>query len=760
MKKIATTFALLLLAATSFSQTTFEGIIFDKKTKSPIENVNIHLTDLKKFTTSNKEGNFAFSNLMQSQYTLKLSCVGYRDASILISIIENSTNYLKIYLSPKDEKIPEVTITADRKPKKVEDIPGRIDIISPKEVKSYPATNVDNYLQAIPSVYVNRSWGIFSKNSSVTMRGLDGTSRVLVLLDGVPINKSAGSGINWHLVESSQVEKIEVLKGPASALYGNNAMGGVINIITKKSSKRLEAGASIFGGTYNTLGSTINFGNNLVENGKGFYWAGDAFYRQGDGYIIESEEVRDSNDVALRLKEYSINLSTGYQFSKNHQIDFNYRYYDDKRDEGIKIYEEDGSYLKYTTQHFRASYSGKINGFSIYANSFFHQQDYYQQSERLNSVGDSYKLYDRNQKTQDYGIWINTLKEVFENNELSFGLDYKHGNFWAEDIYFTSTDYIERGGEIDFYALFAQNDLKLINKKLIISLGLRADFSQFKAGYLTVKEPTAVTAFDAELENSFHETDWYNISPKIALRYKLKPWLHSYVSFSTGFMPPKIDDMVSSRKVSSGFKIANPDLKPETLTNYELGIDFMPSEKLSMNMSAYYSMGKDFQYFVGTGDTVDVDRPVVRRQNISKAEIYGFEGSINYAPTNYIRVKANYTYNHSQIKRFDLASYTGDDLTDNIISETPPHQAYLGIFYSSKIIDANLVTNYVSEMWQDELNTLKLESYTTIDLGLRKPFNKFSLSLDVQNILDLRFIDKKGGLSPGRFIIGKISFSL
>jgi len=760
MKRIAQTIALILFVTTSIAQTTLEGKIFDKKTKSPIENVNIHLTDLKKVTISNIEGKYVISNLASGKQNLKISCVGYRDTCLMMTINENSVNYQEIFLSPKDEKIHEVTVTANRKPKKVEDIPGRIDIVTPKEVKSYPATNVDNYLQAIPNVYVNRSWGIFSKNSSVTMRGLDGTARVLVLLDGVPINKSAGGGINWHLVESSQVEKIEVLKGPASALYGNNAMGGVINIIAKKSSRKLDAGASVFGGTYNTMGGAINFGNNLIENDKGFYWLGDAFYRQGDGYIIEPEEVRDSNVVALRLKEYSINLSTGYQFNKNHQIDFNYRYYDDKRDEGIKIYEKNGSYLKYTTQHFRASYTGKINGFSIYANSFYHQQDYYQQSERLNSVGDTYKLYDRNQKTQDYGVWINTVKEIFKNNELSFGLDYKHGNFWAEDIYFTSTDYIDRGGEIDFYALFVQNDLKLLNQKLTISLGLRADFSQFKDGYLTVKDPTSVTAFDAELENSFHETDWYNISPKIAFRYKLKPWLHTYVSFLTGFMPPKIDDMVSSRKVSSGFKIANPDLKPETLTNYELGLDIMPSEKLSLNMSAYYSMGKDFQYFVGTEDTVDVDRPVVRRQNISKVEIYGFESSISYSPADYLRIKANYTYNHSQIKEFNLTGYTGDDLTDNIISETPPHQSYLGIFYSSKIINANLVTNYISEMWQDELNILKLESYTTIDLALRKTFNKLSLSLDVQNILDKRFIDKKGGLSPGRFIIGKIGFSL
>ncbi len=759
MKRLFTLILFLASWIISFAQVNFSGNLIDKTTQQAITDANIYLTDLKKVTTSDNDGLFQFTNISPGEHELKISCVGYRDTIFQVNVSKEGI-YIKIFMNPKDEKISEITVIADRRPKKMEDITSRVDIISPKEVKSYPATNVDNFLQSIPNVYVNRSWGIFSKNSSVTMRGMDGTARVLVLLDGVPLNMAAGGGINWHLIESEQVERIEVLKGPASALYGNNAMGGVINIITKKNTKKLDAGASIFGGTYNTLGGRINFGNNLITGSKGFYWSSDAFYHQGDGYIIVPEEDRDSNDVALAIKEYSLNLVTGYQFNKNHKLDFNYRFYDDVRDEGIKIYENDGSYLKYTTQHFKASYTGNINGFTIYANSFYHWQYYFQRSERLNEVGDSYKLYDRNQISKDYGIWINTVKEIFKNNELSFGLDYKHGNFWAEDLYFTSTDYVDRGGDIDFYAIFAQNDLKLMNKKLIISIGLRADFSQFKNGYLDVEEPTSVTSFDSKLEESFHETNWSNISPKLALRYKFTPWFHAYASYSTGFMPPKIDDMVSTRKVSGGFKIANPDLKPETLTNYELGLDFYPTANSTINLSAYYSLGSDFQYFVGTGDTVDVDKAVVKRQNISKTEIYGFESSVSYSPFEFLSLKANYTYNHSEIKEFDLSGYTGDDLTGKIISETPPHQAYLGVFFTNKIIDINLVTNYVSEMWQDELNTIKLEPYTTIDIGLRKELNKITFSIDAQNILDKRFIDKKGGLSPGRFIIGKIGFRL
>jgi len=115
-------------------------------------------------------------------------------------------------------------------------VPGRVTIIDSKTINNLPVQNVDEILRSVANVNVNRSWGIFSQNASVTMRGLDGSARVLVLLDGVPLNKSAGGSINWNLVSIDNIDKIEVIKGPASAIYGNNAMTGVISIITKNPS--------------------------------------------------------------------------------------------------------------------------------------------------------------------------------------------------------------------------------------------------------------------------------------------------------------------------------------------------------------------------------------------------------------------------------------------------------------------------------------------------------------------------------------------
>jgi len=759
IKLFSTIISILLSVNIIFSQQTFEGRILNQMNGQPIENANIYFGITMQGCSSDENGYFKLTNILPGEYLIKFSHISYNDTSLIINILPQKNSPFIIKLTEREKQIGQINVTAMRQKKLTEDVSARMEILSHENLSDYPNTNIDNYLQAVPNIYVNRSWGIFSKNSSVTMRGLDGTARVLVLLDGVPLNLSAGGGINWHLVESSQLERIEVLKGPASALYGNNAMGGVINILTKKETKQFSADAAIFGGTYHTIGGKINIGGNYIKDQTGFYWSTNAFYRQGDGYIIVPENERDSTDTKLGLNEYSLNLTTGYQINKNHKIDLRFQYYDDKRDEGIKIYEEEGSYLKYTTQQYQGAYIGKVGKTDIYLKSFYHRQDYYQHSERLNETGDSYKLYDRVQLSEDFGFWLNLVKKISKNNELSFGSDFKHGSMLAEDIYFTSTDYFERGGDINYYALFLQNESNFLNDKMILTLGLRADLAQFKNGFLNVEDPTPVTAFDSQLSENFEETSWSNFSPKISLAYKFSPKLRTYLSFSTGFMPPTLDDMVSSRKVNKGFKIANPYLQPETLYNYEIGFDILPTDKLKFQLSTYYSLGKDFQYFAHTGDTVDVDKPVVIRENLGTAGVYGIETSVDWKIIDNLSLKVNYTYNNSRIIEFTSESNNPQDgLTNKYIAETPPHQAYCGLFFNNKILNINLVTNYISAMWADEYNTEKLDPYTTIDIRLQKQLKYFNLTLDVQNIFDNQYVDKKNGLSPGRFIMLEIGY--
>jgi len=244
----------------------------------------------------------------------------------------------------------------------------------------------------------------------------------------------------------------------------------------------------------------------------------------------------------------------------------------------------------------------------------------------------------------------------------------------------------------------------------------------------------------------------------LAIQYEIIPEVKSYVSASTGFMPGKLDDLISSRKVSTGFKIANPNLQPQTLTNYELGFNTRPFKNAQFKTAAYYSIGKDFQYFVETGNEVDGQREVTR-ENIAEIEIFGLEAFFQYNFTKDLIFKTNYTYNNSAIKEFDLADYYGDDITGKKISEVPWHQAFAGLFWKNKYINSTLVANYVGEMYLDEANNQIVDDYLTCDIRLSRIINKhFFFALDIQNIFDHVYVDKKQRLSPGRFILVEVAY--
>jgi iron complex outermembrane receptor protein len=646
-----------------------------------------------------------------------------------------------------------IVVTSTRTNSSIESMAASVEVINHNELENFPLSNIDNILQSVSNVYVNRSWGIFSKNASVTMRGMDGTNRVLVLYNGIPLNKTSGGGINWYIIAPETVEKIEVIKGSNSALFGNNAMSGIINILTKMPEQKFAVSASIIGASYNTFGGRLNLSGNHIKDKKGWFWYANGFYRKGDGYINVPESLRDTNDCKLHMNEISSDISLGYQFNENTRLSVNYNFYHDQRSDGIKIFETEGSLLTDYSNVWMADFTTKLkHGIQFEAKAFYHYDYFWQHTERLNETGDIYKLYDTEQSSDDYGLWMNASKKILKNHRLTIGVDLKQGDMKAEDIYRTSTDHAIRNGKIGFAAVFIQNEIQL-SKKCSLIAALRYDYAQFYNGSFSIQNPTYNTGFAGDYTENYNNYHWFNMSPKLSIKYFLHSKLDVYASFSQGFMPGTLDDMISSRKISKGFKLANPELKPEYVTSLELGCNYKPVNNLILESSIYYSFGKDFQYFVATGEVIDLDKIVLKRENIGKVNIYGFETSVKWQLTKKLILKANYTYNHSEIVSFNAVNETGLNLQGKFIAEIPPHQIFAGVFLKTKWVNASVICNYISQQWADEQNSSVIDPYTTLDMRLSRQFFKHIVcALDIQNILDHKYIDKKGGLAPGRFI--------
>ncbi|MCB2221821.1 MAG: TonB-dependent receptor [Bacteroidetes bacterium] len=731
----------------------------DCRSHEPLSGAHIRIPELHSVMSTDQSGYFGIKNV-ESPVTFIVSYIGYRDTTFTVYPLKN--NLLEIFMERDSLEFASIVITATRTHQSAEDLPQSINIIDEKTILGFPATNTDDLLRMVPGINVNRSWGIFSRNASVTMRGMPGSARSLILLDGVPLNKTAGGTVSWHLVTPEEIERIEVVKGPGSTLYGNNAMGGVINIITKQPEENLQGFAGLSYGTYHTFQSQLNFSKNHYKKSKGFFWKLGSFYRHGDGYILEPGEIKDSVNVNAFLYEGNFNGLAGYRFSNNARIELDYRFYKDKRGSGVKVYEPDGSYEGFTNNNIRLAYEGMAGMLKFNAKAFYFNEYYYRQNENLNTSSE-YKLVDTETNKNDLGLWITFSGQVIKNNLFSAGIDLKNGNLDNSEIYRTSTDEIATRGNTIFSALFVQDEIKIWKDRINIVAGIRLDYAKFYNGLLKVNNPTNKTGFQGDLNESFDENSWYQISPKLGLNYWISKTFRIYLNASTGFMPPKLDDLAGSRKIRRGFKIANPKLIPESITSFEWGLDGSIGKKFDLKPSLFYSRGHDFQYLVATGDFIDNGSedpvPVYQRQNVSRVEVSGAELGVNYRINKNLRWDVSYTYNQSEILEYTSPGST--DLEGKVLNEVPENLLYTGFTWQNPFFNFQINYTFTDEQWYDEENTEVIESYSLVNLKISKLFlQHLHISLDIQDLLDEQFIDRKGYLSPGRFLMFEIKYTI
>lgn len=758
---LAMLFSMAGFSAFADGEVKLYGSVRDAYNKQALPNTHIVIRELQLGTITDYKGNFTFSSVPPGTYTIDLSYVGYYDQSFSLSLNDSSTAQ-HIFMSPKIVEIDPITVSATLNRRNVSKIPGRVSVINAREVDLLPANTTDDLLLGIANVHVNRPWGIFSKGASVSMRGLPGSSRTLLLIDGVPMNKMGGGTVNWNFIEPNDVENIEVVKGPNSALYGNNAMGGVISIKTKRPVKPLEGSVRAFGGSMGTYGGSLSLGGAYFKEDRGFYWNVKGFGRKGDGYIIEPEESRDTTDTNVTLKEYNMGALGGYRFNANNSVELEYRYYNGTFGTGRQVYEEDGAWDQYRSHLLLANYNGLVGKYTLNARMYYQQENFDRQSESLSGSSGKYKLADTHILKHDNGLWMNVSRTFFRDHLFTAGLEFKMGDMDANDIYRTSTDDVTYGGKMNTIGLFLQDEFKLFTKLSVIA-GLRFDYASSYDGFLNVENPTSNTGFIEDISADFENSDWTQFSPKLALQYQFNKSIGVYASVATGFMPPKIDDMSKSGKISKGFKLANPQLKPETITNYEVGMTWLLAEKIAIEPSVYYSRGHDFQYFVATGDSVDTGgtdlKPVLQRQNVSDVEIAGFEITASWEFITGLVFTANYAMNSSSIINFSDPTNPDKDLNGKSLIEVPVMESYASLSWRNKIVNVMLDWRYTGKEWYDDENTQYVEPYNLIGIKLSKMLKQgIGFTLSVQNVLDKITVDRKGTLNPGRFIMGEVFY--
>ncbi|HOY39070.1 MAG TPA: TonB-dependent receptor [Prolixibacteraceae bacterium] len=769
MRKILT-ILLLLLNVYSFSQT-ISGYVTDSL-RNIMPNANISLNRHEKGTITDSNGYFKLSLEKPGKYILKASFIGYEPAIKQIELNDNQNITIDFVLIPSTIFTPEVEIQA----KKTDgfdhfDVPIRVKTLNTYDLVQIPAISSSKLFNNISGIDVRNEFGIFSSQTVVSLRGLGGgQSGTLVVIDGTPLNKSESGSVNWNMIDIDGIEKIEIMKGPGSVLFGSNAMGGVILITTSKPKSLFSADMSLGYGRYNTMETKLNTSGRSLNNL--IYWKANIMFRRSDGYVYTPDYEIIENDtiiVPVYLREYSAGAMLGFQINEQNRLELSFDYYDDRRGSGIKIFEDLGANDEHDTYSTYLRYKGNYRKFSLYSNLYLLNENYGKLNEYY-SDGE-YKLYEVDSKRLDYGAKIWTEIPVSSKCDITAGVDFKTGAVNASDIYFTSTDVIRNRGEMNTLAAYLQLKYYITPHFTAIG-GVRYDIALFHDAAFSIEQPSYSIEYLAGYQFSDVETEhWSATNPKFTLQYTINEFDKIYVTVAKGFGAPILEDLCRTGRKKIGFKIANPALQPEHITNFETGFDFGLGKKLNFAASFYYTLGDNFIYFVTTGDSVNMGytiAPIYQAKNISKVEIFGAEADINVALTNNLKAFGNYTYNHSQIKEYIANLEQGDkDLSGKFLTDVPMHKFSLGLSFQNKYVNISSSVKYTGERWLNDENKYdnvylmsdKYPDYFLVDMKLWKQIRSLTLSVNIDNLLNTIYTDSKGFKSPGIFWMIQVKYN-
>ncbi len=269
-------FWIILSAEATFGQVTISGKTTDTKSQ-PIPNTSVHLLNTNYGTVSDEQGMYSISNVAPGQYVIIFSGTGYAGKSDNI-IVQQNMPAINTVLEPSENRLEEVVVTAQKKEELIQQLPLSITALSSKKVDEFRLWDSKNLVAIVPNLYTAEPG---DKRDVTSIRGITSTSydpAVATYIDGV--NQFT---LDTYISPLFDVERVEVLRGPQGTLYGRNAMGGVINIITRQPTNKTDAFAEISIGNYGQHRFTAGMKTPIIKDklffgAAGLYDGSNGFY--------------------------------------------------------------------------------------------------------------------------------------------------------------------------------------------------------------------------------------------------------------------------------------------------------------------------------------------------------------------------------------------------------------------------------------------------------------------------------------------------
>lgn len=639
------------------------------------------------------------------------------------------------------QKLDEVVVTATRTERTIESLPNSVSVITREDIDKSAAFRSDDLLRELPGVYVRSYQGILSSSTTndVSVRGLTGEDRILVLKDGIPINDPYGGAVEWNEIDLRDIERIEIVRGPGSALYGSNAMGGVINLVTRKPSKELKLSAEAGYGEMNTrlasARSSAGFGR------FGYYISGS--YLESKGYCdIPKEQKRDYH-ANKEVERYNFDSKVSYDIDDSSYLALSFSHYEQEDTGRYKI---PGYKITNDNDRYGMNYHKEGNGWKFMVNGYKKEDNSSFTSPYYDRVQRSYNAisYISENDQETYGGSAQASFEFFRNHTVTVGGDYKRGKIDRRDDYKVSERNIIVRGKQEYMSVFVQDEIS-VGEKLSVVMGGRYDWWESFDGYGYDDEASPLaTDYAKKSDESFN--------PKIGANYRLFENTRLRGSVGTAFRAPGLSDLYRTFVGATATYRANPDLDPERLMSYELGADQSIGDHLLIRATAYHTDARDFVQNIYV-ETIDNHR-YFDKKNVGKVRIRGFEIEGDLKINHRWSAFANATFNQTKIREYE------DDptLEGRYLAKSPRNNYAGGIVYANPdFVTAKLTGRYVGTRYNDDANQTSLDAYFTTDLKVSKKFGRHvEASFIAENINDVQVEEASGYVSPGRMFMGLV----
>jgi outer membrane receptor protein involved in Fe transport len=725
-KRLCITVMLLMVAVIAFSQKKLVGKVVDAVTSQPLQGATVAdlRNNLHKVTDAN--GDFT---LPQSSDSVRISSVGYSPAIVAVNEQINL-----ISLSPSFANLNEIIVSGTREVQKRTEVPVAIDVISKTQINETKASRLDMLVNQVPGVFMV---DLGNEQHSMSVRQPLGYGNLFLYLeDGIPV-RTVGDFNHNALIEINQasLQRIEVIKGPASSLYGSDAIGGALNFITESPSPFLSGKVQVEGGTRGYKRTDFSIGNTYKKLGLYF----------GGYYADQDQPVNEHNDfhkTALTFRaDYAFNNKTKLVTVADH-----INYITDQKGglDRAHFYDKDYSsvyrftYRKVNAFRVRSTLSKKWNennhtDFTLfYHHSAIGQNPFYSiADDPVNSSKATGQVNVDGFNT--YGAIVQhtiKLNSVHTKWITGASADFSPASYVAQLINIHKTQqgvydqYHPTDSSLTNYdvgllntALYTQFEYNPVTKLRVV---LAARYDRLDYNFNNHLQPGAYSGAPDAINHFDHFT------PKVGFTYDFGKNRGVYANYSVGFAPPDITDLYRGVQV--------PVLQPSSYKNYEIGgwLGF-DNNKGSAELSLYQLNGKNEIVSTRLADGSYVN------ENAGATSHKGIELNIKYAPVKEINFRVGGTVaKHRYVDYIEKGkSYSGNEMP-----QSPSYILNGAISYKPGYLKGfriSLESESMGSYFTDPENTSRYDGFTVFNARAGFVFKHFETFINWINMTNKNY---------------------